>query len=455
MRLNRFFVTLTAVGVALAVIFSVSATAFAAEDYRFSEEYKSSPYYENLMAALENTHDSTVMERTLAVALSQEGYANFATEGYDLDQARAEGKLWTGKELRMNDDLTGNTEYTRWAQRYLMGRDESSQYSDFDWCAIFVSWCLYQAGYYSDETLKKYFYSYDADPRIFFDADSWIMSYNLDQKKVWYVPKAQHKLDAMDWNTYYNTDVDPYDIPYRPGGLVFFSWDTSGQYFNHVAIVVDYDEESHVLTYTNGNSDGLVITRQIDLDTVEEFRGQKLAQNSERIMAYAEYDEFKPMEQKEISADNTEIFWDKGASSGLKISTDSESILASVYIDDSYHGSIIESNMIFHEGLLSIGKSELVNLSLGQHNMSLVFDDGELEINLTISDVANMKIGDVDLDTSVSVLDATAIQKHLASVKLLAEPQLALADTDGDNTISILDVTCIQKYLAGFDITLG
>lgn len=56
--------------------------------------------------------------------------------------------------------------------------------------------------------------------------------------------------------------------------------------------------------------------------------------------------------------------------------------------------------MIFHQGLLSIKKTELIRLSLGQHNMKFVFDDGEPEINLTISDVANMKIGDVDLDGS-------------------------------------------------------
>ena len=430
--IKRLVSIITVTAVMIAGIFSSSFSAFAEDNYRFSDEYKTSPYYQNLMTALENTQDSTVMERTLAVALSQEGYANFATEGYNLDQARAEGKLWTGTELRMNDNLTGNTEYTRWAQRYLMNRDEESQYADYDWCAIFVSWCLYQA-----------------DPRIFYDADSWIMSYNLDQHKVWYVPKAHHKLDAMDWNTYYNVDVDPYDIPYRPGGLVFFSWDTSGKYFNHVAIVVDYDEESHILTYSNGNSDGVVITRQIDLDTVEEFRGQTLAQNSERIMAYAEYDKFEPMEQREITCDQTEIFWDKGADIGLRIQTDSESILASVYIDDNYHGSIIESNMIFHEGLLSIGKSEIVNLAAGHHKLKLVFEDGELELKLIITDAENMKIGDADLDGTVSVLDATTIQKHLASIKYLAPPQRTPADADKDGSVTILDATIIQKHLAG------
>ena len=392
-----------------------------------------------------------MMERTLAVALSQEGYLNYATDGIDIEQARAEGKLWTGVELRMNDNLTGNTEYTRWAQSYIMGRDEAAQYADFDWCAVFVSWCLYQAGYYTKDELKKYYYSYCADPRIFYDADSWIESFNLDQHDVYYVPKAHHKLDAMDWNTYYNVDVDPYDIPYKPGGILFFSWDASGAYFDHVAIVVDYDTDTHVLTYTNGNSAGMVVTRQIDLDVEEEFRGTPYAKNAERIMGYADYDEIKPLEQKEITTETPVITWDKGAPSGIKIRTDSGSVMASVYLDDEYYGSIIESNMIFHEGLLTIGGSELRRMELGTHKLTLAFDDGSVDITLNITNTENEpmgRIGDVDLDGEVTIIDATKIQRYLADINDLDRIQRFLADTDGDGEVSILDATAIQRRLA-------
>ena len=153
MKTKKIIAVITVLALLISSVFSISASA-SGEDLRFSDEYKTSVYYERLMQALEDNKDATTMEKTLAVALSQEGYANFATAGYDLDQARAEGKLWTGVELRMNDNLTGNTEYTRWAQRYVMDRDESEQYADYDWCAIFTSWCLYQAGYYDEETLN-------------------------------------------------------------------------------------------------------------------------------------------------------------------------------------------------------------------------------------------------------------------------------------------------------------
>ena len=432
-------------------VLSLSATAFADDDPRFSQEYISSEYYSKLMTALEGSEDLSIMERTLAVALSQEGYLNYSLYGVDIEQARAEGKLWTGAELKMNDNLTGNTEYTRWAQSYIMGRNEDARYIDCDWCSIFVSWCLYQAGYYSSDELKKYYYSYYADPRIFYDADSWIESFNLDQHDVYYVPKAHHKLDAMDWNTYYNVDVDPYDIPYKPGGILFFSWDASGDYFDHVAIVVDYDEDTHVLTYTNGNSDGMVVTRQIELDAEEEYCGSPLAKNAERIMAYADYDEIKPLEKKQITSQTTVVTWDKSTQSGIKIRTDSESVMASVYLDEEYCGSIIESNMVFHEGLLSIGGSELRNMSVGAHKLTLAFDDGSVDLTLNITDTANMpmgRIGDADRDGEVSILDATMIQRYLAGLNELNRIKMYLADTDGDGEVSILDATAIQRWLA-------
>lgn len=455
MKIKKTISLVLAISLMLSCVFSLSLTASAEEDLAFSKEYKTSVYYSRLMDALDKTKDSTTMERTLAVALSQEGYKNYATQEIDIEQAKADGKLWTGAELRMNDNETGNTEYTRWAQRYVMGLDEEAQYADYDWCAIFVSWCLYQAGYYDEDILKKYYYCYTVDPRIFYDADSWIDSFNLDQKKVYYAPHAHHKLDAMPWNTYYNVDVDPYDMPYKPGGLLFFTWDGSGQYFSHVAIVVGYDEDTHVLTYSNGNSDGQVITRQIDLDVEEEFRGQKYTRNCNRILAYADYDTITPPEQKTITAETSVITWDKGASSDIKIQTNSESIMAYVYNGDSYLGSIIESNMVFHEGLLSIGKSELVNLPVGKNTLRLVFDDGEVEVTLNVTDAAHSPVGDVDLDGIVTINDATLIQRYLADSETLTDAQIALADTDADGGVTVFDVTLIQMYLSGLVTKLG
>ena len=439
---------------ALSVVLVISMvfaapTALASEDLKFSQEYKTSPYYTKLTETLENTKDKSAMERTLAVALSQEGYKNYATAGIDVEQARADGLLWTGKELRMNDNLTGNTEYTRWAERYIMDHDEAASLYDMDWCAIFVSWCLYQAGYNDDERLKRYYYAYCAEPRIEFDADSWILAYNFRQQGVYYTPKAHHKLDKYNWNTYYHIDVDPFDIPYQPGGLIFFSWDSSGAYFDHVAIVVDYDQDTHVLTYTNGNSDGQVITRQIDLDVEEEFRGNQFAKNSDRVMAYVEYDNILPLEPKEITTTTPVVEWQRNGSEGLKIQTNSDSVIGSVTVDEEYLGSNVESNMVLHEGWLSIGQSELVKYNLGKHDMMLTFDDGAVPVIVNIYD--NYRIGDANIDGAVTIGDVTKIQRILAGLEEDDGGTVSRRCNVDGNKLSVTDATAIQRYLARYE----
>ncbi len=398
MKAKRIFCCFLAAAVITCSIGMGAVSAFAsdpgksvyssaeAQAARFSDEYKGTEFYSKLMTALEENKDASVMERTLAAALSQEGYKNYATSGIDIEQAKAEGKIWTGAEKRMSEDETGNTEYTRWAQRYVSETNENAQYYDFDWCAIFVSWCLYNAGYYTDEQLKKYYYSYYADPRIESDADSWITAFNMEQENVWYTSKASRKLELYSWNHFVNTEIDPFDIPYKPGGLIFFTWNATGNYFSHIGIVVDYDEDTHVLTYTNGNSDGEVITRSIALDNEEEYRGNVLAKNSDRIMAYAEYDGISKLEKKIITADQTDYAWDLNSEKGITINTNSDSKICSVSKDGSSLGSNIESNMVLLYGNLSIGKSELVKLGTGTHHLLLTFDDGTLEIRLIIYD---------------------------------------------------------------------
>ena len=57
-------------------------------------------------------------------------------------------------------------------------------------------------------------------------------------------------------------------------------------------------------------------------------------------------------------------------------------------------------------------------------------------------------LGDVDGDGEVSILDATYIQRYLASLPIDTFNE-KVADTDEDGEISILDATFIQRWLAG------
>lgn len=260
---------------------------------RFSNEYRSCKYYRQLMSALKKNKDSSFMQRVLDIALSQEGYLAYALEDMSVGQVREEGNLWTGATARNGSNMTGNTEYTRWFYEYIF--DSYNPYIDCEWCSIFVSWCMYQAGYHSDEKSDpEFYYSYCADPRKEFP-DSIIQSFNLDQNKVWYTPTANIKLDDFkDINIPVHTDISPYDIPYKKGGLVFFSWDGTGWSFEHIGIVTDYDKDEHILTYIGGNDYSSVMINSIDFDT-DTFDVQPVVKNSERIMAYAEYDAEQPL----------------------------------------------------------------------------------------------------------------------------------------------------------------
>ena len=60
-------------------------------------------------------------------------------------------------------------------------------------------------------------------------------------------------------------------------------------------------------------------------------------------------------------------------------------------------------------------------------------------------------IGDADLDGSVTILDATRIQRQLAGLFEADILENYLSDVDGDKNTTILDATCIQRRLAGIE----
>lgn len=59
---------------------------------------------------------------------------------------------------------------------------------------------------------------------------------------------------------------------------------------------------------------------------------------------------------------------------------------------------------------------------------------------------------DVDYDDTVTVLDATHIQRNLANLEQFNATQKYASDVDGDSETTILDVTYIQRYLANLSV---
>lgn len=363
---------------------SVSAAYFQPKNC--SDEFADSEYYTKLEQALEESSDSTVMERALAVALSQDGYKNYALDGVDVNRARNEGKLWTGVVQRDNYNETGNTEYTRWIQSYVLG--SNAIYSDLDWCAIFMSWCMYQAGYYSSDELKRFYYSYCADPRLESSYYSWIESFNLDQHDVWYTPLAYKKLDAYSgWNEYFNTNIDPYDLPYKPGGLLFFGWDGDGRYFDHVGMVISFDKESHILKYISGNDDGQVRIREYDFEDTTYKKKPKI-KNYNRILAYAEYDSIENLTPKSIEISQTSFECERNNNEGVTIETNSDSKTVLIKKNGNMIASHLNETATINNGTIFITEEVINSLDKGENKLNVILEDNAFAITVTVSDPA-------------------------------------------------------------------
>lgn len=56
--------------------------------------------------------------------------------------------------------------------------------------------------------------------------------------------------------------------------------------------------------------------------------------------------------------------------------------------------------------------------------------------------------GDIDLDNSVTVADATLLQKYVVGIATLTDDQKLLADCNGDGAVDVRDATYIQKTIA-------
>jgi len=59
----------------------------------------------------------------------------------------------------------------------------------------------------------------------------------------------------------------------------------------------------------------------------------------------------------------------------------------------------------------------------------------------------NYAVGDVNLDNTVSVIDATLVQKQIVNLEQLSKVSLIKADVNHDGVIDVVDATEIQKII--------
>lgn len=101
--------------------------------------------------------------------------------------------------------------------------------------------------------------------------------------------------------------------------------------------------------------------------------------------------------------------------------------------------------------------SETLTASVNGESASVVPDEDLATCTVTYTFPAlpdkapGALLGDVDGDGVVNIFDASAIQKHIASMPVPSFNDQA-ADVDGDGVITIFDASLIQKYVAGTPI---
>lgn len=71
------------------------------------------------------------------------------------------------------------------------------------------------------------------------------------------------------------------------------------------------------------------------------------------------------------------------------------------------------------------------------------------------ADPNRLLLGDANGDGSVSIYDATMIQRHLAELDKIKSTFEPCADVDKDKEITVMDATAIQRYLAGMPDKYG
>lgn len=107
------------------------------------------------------------------------------------------------------------------------------------------------------------------------------------------------------------------------------------------------------------------------------------------------------------------------------------------YGDNMYEGFAYTENGITYFDTALKSKDET----------STVYSLYTLETSIEVT-VPNIKLGDIDGNGVINILDATLIQRYIAQVVTLTDQQKTAADTDKNGKHTISDVTAIQRYVA-------
>ena len=240
-----------------------------------------------------------------------------------------------------------------------------------------------------------------------------------------------YKTTDIDW-LYYNETTDKYE--YMVLGMTF----EAGKTYEcrvEFEVIDGYTfpkDKGYLAGYINGNRGTILNNYSTDKTEVSYYFTVPEKTNLEVI--------FTPDSKAEV---------------GSKLTVDIERMAE---LDDELMQAYFDGTVTykwFYDGRLQTttknNSYEIKNTMLGHYiAVKVVYGDKSIvseEFEITKESTTG-KLGDVDGDGDIAIMDATQIQFHLADLETLTVDQLSRADTYKDSNITIMDVTQIQLFLA-------
>ncbi len=189
--------------------------------------------------------------------------------------------------------------------------------------------------------------------------------------------------------------------------------------------------------------------------------GQASSNTTWKSKPVAEINKFKNYfdGQKEcLSSDNSIAYVERGTTGVVLVNANggstSVNVPAKMMQNGTYKDTVTGNTFTVQNGRISG--------NIGNTGVAVVYDPSN---SVTPTEIPTQKptetqaskvriyLGDVNQDTEINILDATAIQKHIATIDVRTGKALKAGDVNQDAALDIMDATIIQRYLAGHNMS--
>ena len=250
--------------------------------------------------------------------------------------------------------------------------------------------------------------------------------YDCDKMRSAIVPDTVNKIGYRAFGFFYIEYSVWYDTTQKISGFILYGYnETNAMYYstNYDIAFVSIGEKPFRKNAVNALTD-VSVTASENAEVVIEQIDTNNVDLPEEFVAIVMYDITLTRGGERIQPEGTVI---------VEIPTDYPD--ASVFRVEE-DNTLTDMNAVYEDGYMVFASDHFSNYLL-----AVPYGD-------IVDEMIGVILGDTDGDGEVSILDATEIQRHLASLPTQSFDETA-ADTDRDGEVTILDATKIQRHLAG------